>query len=190
MDALVHPAVRPHPVQAPALRQGAKKATVPPEPCVPQPRPSDLYVTNNLQPTGMKANLKPSLWEYTPLPDKRLSFKEMCAKFDVTPRTLRYYEYIELLSPEKEGRSRFYHSREVARMTLILRGRRFGFSLEEIRRWLEIYETKGNTEQMDAWISMADRQLEALAEQAREMNATIEDLRKLRDEVAKQRAAG
>ena len=62
----------------------------------------------------------------------RLTFKEMCAKFDVTPRTLRYYEYIELLSPEREGRSRFYSPRETARMTLILRGRRFGFSLEEI----------------------------------------------------------
>lgn len=62
--------------------------------------------------------------------DDRLTFKEMCAKFDVTPRTLRYYEYIELLSPEKEGRSRFYTPREVARMTLILRGRRFGFSLK------------------------------------------------------------
>lgn len=56
--------------------------------------------------------------------DHRLSFKEMCAKFEVTPRTLRYYEYIELLQPEKEGRARFYHAREVARMKLILRGRR------------------------------------------------------------------
>ena len=78
--------------------------------------------------------------------DTRLSFKEMCAKFDVTPRTLRYYEYIELLQPEKEGRARFYGPREVARMTLILRGRRFGFSLEEIRQWLLIYRQKGTEE--------------------------------------------
>ena len=66
----------------------------------------------------------------------RLTFKEACERFDVTPRTLRYYEYIELLEPEKEGRSRFYGPREIARITLILRGRRFGFSLEEIRQWL------------------------------------------------------
>ena len=46
--------------------------------------------------------------------ESRLSFKEMCAKFEVTPRTLRYYEYIELLKPEKEGRNRFYGPREVA----------------------------------------------------------------------------
>ena len=57
--------------------------------------------------------------------ETRLSFKDMCARFDVTPRTLRYYEYIELLSPEKDGRARFYGAREVARMTLILRGHPF-----------------------------------------------------------------
>ena len=65
--------------------------------------------------------------------DTRLTFKEMCARFDVTPRTLRYYEYIELLSPEREGRSRFYGPRERARMELILRGRSFEFALEDIR---------------------------------------------------------
>ncbi|MCC5962624.1 MAG: MerR family DNA-binding transcriptional regulator [Rhodobacteraceae bacterium] len=110
----------------------------------------------------------------------RLSFKQMCAKFDVTPRTLRYYEYIELLSPEKEGRNRFYTPREVARMTLIMRGRRFGFSLEEIRQWLEIYETDGTQPQLRAFVELADRQLDALQAQAEELERTIEDLRKLR----------
>ena len=113
--------------------------------------------------------------------DIRLSFKEMCAKFDVTPRTLRYYEYIELLSPEKEGRARFYGPREVARLTLILRGRRFGFSLEEIRQWLLIYRQKGTRPQLQTWIAMADRQLDALTAQQAELAASIEDLRKLRD---------
>lgn len=117
--------------------------------------------------------------------DNRLNFKEMCAKFDVTPRTLRYYEYIELLSPEKEGRNRFYTAREVARMTLIMRGRRFGFSLEEIRQWLEIYQKEGTEPQLQAWLSMADRQLLALREQAQELEHTIADLEKLRCEAAK-----
>ncbi|MCC5967210.1 MAG: MerR family DNA-binding transcriptional regulator [Natronohydrobacter sp.] len=117
--------------------------------------------------------------------DNRLSFKEMCAKFDVTPRTLRYYEYIELLSPEKEGRNRFYTPREVARMTLIMRGRRFGFSLEEIRQWLEIYQKEGTEPQLQAWLAMADRQLLALREQAQELEHTIADLEKLRSEAAK-----
>lgn len=114
--------------------------------------------------------------------DTPLTFKEMCDRFEVTPRTLRYYEYIELLSPEKEGRSRFYGPREIARMTLILRGRRFGFSLEEIRQFLMIYETEGTRAQMEVWVGMANRQLEVLEGQRRELEQTIADLRRLRDE--------
>jgi len=113
--------------------------------------------------------------------ETRLSFKEMCAKFDVTPRTLRYYEYIELLSPEKDGRARWYGAREVARMTLILRGRRFGFSLEEIRQWLLIYRQKGTRPQLEAWIALAERQLGELDRQRQELDGTIADLRALRD---------
>lgn len=112
--------------------------------------------------------------------DLRLSFKEMCARFDVTPRTLRYYEYIELLAPEKEGRARFYGPREVARLTLILRGRRFGFSLEEIRQWLLIYRQKGTKPQLENWLQMADRQLAALEAQRAELETSIADLRALR----------
>src|SRR6056297_411855 len=101
--------------------------------------------------------------ERLPMSETRLPFKEMCATFDVTPRTLRYYEYIELISPEREGRSRFYGPKEIARMTLILRGRKFGFALEEIRQWLLIYEHEGTQAQMRAWIELADRQLSELA---------------------------
>lgn len=112
----------------------------------------------------------------------RLSFKEMCARFDVTPRTLRYYEYIELLRPEKDGRNRWYGPREVARMTLILRGRRFGFSLEEVRQWLLLYDTKGTTAQYRTFVEYADRQLADLTRQRDELDQTIADLRALRDE--------
>lgn len=117
--------------------------------------------------------------------DRKLTFKEMCARFDVTPRTLRYYEYIELLSPEKDGRNRLYGPREVARMILILRGRRFGFSLEGIRQWLMIYETKGTRPQMETWIESADQQLKELTRQREELGHTIEELRNLRDEAVR-----
>jgi DNA-binding transcriptional MerR regulator len=113
--------------------------------------------------------------------ETRLSFKEMCAAFDVTPRTLRYYEYIELLAPEKEGRARYYGPREVARMKLILRGRRFGFSLEEIRQWLLIYGKRGERPQLEAWLQLADRQLLELARQRAELEASIADLQALRE---------
>ncbi|MFT6675344.1 MAG: DNA-binding transcriptional MerR regulator [Sulfitobacter sp.] len=117
--------------------------------------------------------------------DDRLSFKEMCAAFDVTPRTLRYYEYIELLQPDREGRARFYGLREKARMKLIMRGRKFGFSLEDIRQWLLIYENEGNAAQMAAWVKMADGQLLELADQRKQLEEAITELQKLRDDTAK-----
>lgn len=117
--------------------------------------------------------------------DDRLTFKEMCAEFDVTPRTLRYYEYIELLQPDREGRSRFYGSRECARMKLILRGRKFGFPLEVIRQWLLIYEKEGTESQMKAWVDLADEQLAELADQRAQLDEAIEELQALRDDTAK-----
>jgi DNA-binding transcriptional MerR regulator len=114
--------------------------------------------------------------------DPRLTFKEMCAKYDVTPRTLRYYEYIELLQPDREGRARFYGPRECARMTLILRGRRFGFQLEELRQWLLMYEKEGTVAQMKAWIEMADRQLVDLAMQKEQLQHAMDELQSLRNE--------
>lgn len=116
--------------------------------------------------------------------EPRLSLKEMCARFEVTPRTLRYYEYIELLSPERDGRSRFYGPREIARLTLILRGRRFGFSLEEIRQWLLVYRQRGTRPQLEQWLQLADRQLAALQQQRIEMDITIQDLKALRGTAA------
>ena len=118
--------------------------------------------------------------------DQLVSFKDMCGRFDVTPRTLRYYEYIELLSPKKVGRARFYGPREIARMTLILRGRRFGFSLEEIRQWLLMYEQKGTREQLQYWLRRADEQLAALDEQINELAVARSELKALRDNSEKE----
>lgn len=116
--------------------------------------------------------------------DDRLTFKQMCAQFDVTPRTLRYYEYIELLHPQREGRARYYAPRDVARMKLILRGRKWGFALEDIRQWLLIYENDGSEAQMQAWVELADGQLVELAEQQRQLTEAIDELQAQRDEVA------
>ena len=115
---------------------------------------------------------------------ERLDFKAMCARFDVTPRTLRHYEYIELLAPERLGRTRYYGPREIARMTLILRGRKFGFSLEEIRQWLDLYDADPEgTTQKQAWINLADRQLDELLERKRHLEAAITELTTLRNGV-------
>ena len=115
---------------------------------------------------------------------ENLSFKDMCGHFDVTPRTLRYYEYIELLQPQRIGRARFYSPREVARMTLIMRGRRFGFSLEELRQWLQIYDREGSTAQMQAWLPIAQEKLALLKQQQEELKGAIIDLSTMIDTIS------
>ena len=68
-----------------------------------------------------------------------LTIREMCDAFEVTPRTLRFYEAKELLFPHREGQKRLFTKSDRARLKLILRGKRFGFSLEEIRQLLDLY---------------------------------------------------
>ena len=88
-------------------------------------------------------------------------------------------------SPHREGRSRFYGPREIARMKLIMRGRRFGFSLEDIRQWLLIYQQQGTRAQYQVWVDFATRQLDVLAAQRDEIEAAMTDLRALRDETVR-----
>ena len=122
--------------------------------------------------------------------DDRLTFKEMCAEFDVTPRTLRYYEYIELLQPDREGRSRFYGPRERARMTLILQGRKFGFPLESIRQWLLIRENEGTRSQAEAWMTASEEQLQELHNQRDQLDEAIQELKALRKKTAEYLKSG
>jgi len=115
--------------------------------------------------------------------EDKLTLKEMCAKFDVTPRTLRYYEYIELITPEKSGRTRLFGTTEFARLELILRGRRFGFSLEEIRQWLELYDPDSNNKaQMVQWLAQSNVQVKELEERREQLTATINELKELREQ--------
>jgi len=76
-------------------------------------------------------------------------------------------------------------NREIGRMKLILRGRRFGFSLEEIRQWLEMYESGNPQTQMKVWVEYADRQLTDLKKQRNDLDATIQELDRLRNETSK-----
>ena len=121
--------------------------------------------------------------------DEKLTLKEMCEAYEVTPRTLRYYEYIELLIPEKIGKKRFYGNKEKekALLRLIKRGRRFGFSLEEIRQWLAMYDRKNqNQTQVEAWISMANKQTIELEDRKSEIQRAIDDIKNLRIDAEKE----
>ncbi|MDA9088707.1 MerR family DNA-binding transcriptional regulator [Amylibacter sp.] len=119
--------------------------------------------------------------------DEKLTLKEMCEAYEVTPRTLRYYEYIELLIPEKIGKKRLYGNKEKALLRLIKRGRRFGFSLEEIRQWLAMYDRKNqNQTQVEAWISMANKQTIELEDRKSEIQRAIDDIKNLRIDAEKE----
>lgn len=72
--------------------------------------------------------------------DHLMTIREMCEAFDVTPRTLRFYEAKELLSPIRKGQKRLFTRRDRGRLKLILRGKRFGFKLEDIRQLLDLYD--------------------------------------------------
>ena len=82
-------------------------------------------------------------------PERAFTIRQLCVEFKVTPRALRFYEDKGLLSPARDGMNRVYHNRDRARLQLILRGKRVGFSLSEIREILELYDEKdGGATQM------------------------------------------
>lgn len=114
--------------------------------------------------------------------DRTYTIGELCAEFDVTPRTLRFYEQRELLNPLRDGQKRIFTTRDRARLKLILRGKRFGFSLEEIRQWLELYHLgDGQRTQLTTWIEHAERQMGALEAQRDELEDAMRELRDLMD---------
>ena len=112
-----------------------------------------------------------------------MTLREMCDAFDVTPRTLRFYESKELLFPIREGQKRLFTRRDRARLTLILRGKRFGFSLEDLRQLLDLYDLGDQQRtQIARSIEVARRRLDEMVQQRAELDETIADLRALRDE--------
>jgi DNA-binding transcriptional MerR regulator len=107
-----------------------------------------------------------------------LNIREMCDAFDVTPRTLRFYEAKELLFPIREGQKRLFTKRDRARLKLILRGKRFGFSLEEIRQLLDLYHMNdGQEAQFLKTYELAKRHLADMEAQKAELEEAISELK-------------
>ena len=106
-----------------------------------------------------------------------MTIREMCESFDVTPRTLRFYEAKELLFPVRDGQKRLFTRRDRARLKLILRGKRFGFSLEQIRQLLELYEPgEKQLKQLIRTYELAQERLEDMERQRTELTEAIDDL--------------
>lgn len=109
--------------------------------------------------------------------EQTYSIGEMCADFDVTPRTLRFYEYKELLSPIREGQKRLFTNKCRGRLKLILRGKRFGFSLDEIKDLLDLYSIgDGQVTQLSATLDAAEKHHSELIAQRDELKTAIEDM--------------
>jgi DNA-binding transcriptional MerR regulator len=114
------------------------------------------------------------------LPQQRRTYSigELARMFEVTPRTIRFYEQEGLLAPERRGQTRIYHEKDRVRLKLTLRGKRLGFSLAEIREVIEMYDAMpdGNARQLK-------RLLEILADKRTNMERQLEDIRLMQREL-------
>ncbi|WP_255775071.1 MerR family transcriptional regulator [Halomonas alkalisoli] len=114
------------------------------------------------------------------LPQQRRTYSigELARMFEVTPRTIRFYEQEGLLAPERRGQTRIYHEKDRVRLKLTLRGKRLGFSLAEIREVIEMYDAMpdGNARQLK-------RLLEILADKRSNMERQLEDIRLMQREL-------
>ena len=107
-----------------------------------------------------------------------MTIREMCDTFGVTPRTLRFYEAKELLSPLRDGTRRNFTRRDRARLKLILRGKRFGFSLEDIRQVLDLYDRDtANAAQNRRSCELARERLAVMEAQRAELDEAIVELK-------------
>lgn len=123
-----------------------------------------------------------------------LTIRQMCDAFGVTPRTLRFYEAKELLSPLRQGTRRLFSHKDRARLTLILRGKRFGFSLEEIRQLLGMYDPAGsNGAQLEKTREIALERLALMEAQRADLDIAIAELKgqlvEIQGRIARFRAA-
>ena len=110
--------------------------------------------------------------------DDLMTIRQMCDTFDVTPRTLRFYEAKELIFPKREGTKRLFNRRDRVRLKLILRGKRFGFSLEDIRQLLDMYDLDGSEQtQFLRTYAVAQDRLAQMEQQRDELTEAIAELK-------------
>ena len=109
--------------------------------------------------------------------DEIMTIRQMCDAHDVTARALRFYEARGLLSPQRVGQQRLYNRRDRARLRLILQGKRFGFSLDQLGHLLELYDpSTENRAQISATLAAARDRLADMRRQAEELALGIEEL--------------
>lgn len=114
-------------------------------------------------------------------PDRQFSIGELAEAFGVTTRAIRFYEAKGLISPPRKGKARCYSRRERARLKLIQQGKNLGFSLEEIRDWLALYDADPNhVTQAKVLIAKVDTAIDDLARKRADIERALKDLREIR----------
>jgi DNA-binding transcriptional MerR regulator len=122
--------------------------------------------------------------------DRTWTIADLAGEYDVTPRTLRHYEDVGLLCPERRGTTRVFHNRDRIRLELILRGRRLGFSLDEIAKIVNMYdEQPGETGQLEYLLDQIAVRRRDLEQRRRDIEDTLRELdlveRRCREDLAR-----
>jgi len=105
---------------------------------------------------------------------------DLAREFGISTRAIRFYEAKGLLSPERVGAARIFRRRDRARLILILRGKRLGFSLRDISDYLSLYDAN-RTQQVHLLVDMVDQRLAGLERQLTDLQTTIAELREIRN---------
>ena len=109
--------------------------------------------------------------------NRTYSISQLAEEFGVTARSIRFYEDQQLLSPERVGRNRLFHERDRVRLKLILRGKRLGFSLAEIREMFDLYDSEpGEAGQLRYLLESLDRKRAALRQQREDIDAVLAEM--------------
>lgn len=126
----------------------------------------------------MDAPFVEALAPIEPCPDRdSFTISDLCAEFGVTPRALRFYEDEGLIGPERRGTQRIYSHRDRARLAWILRGKRVGFSLAEIKEMIDLYDLgDGRRVQKQVTLSRCEDRIKLLEQQKRDIDAHIDEL--------------
>jgi DNA-binding transcriptional MerR regulator len=119
--------------------------------------------------------------------EQRFSIGELADELGITTRTIRFYETKGLLAPARKGIARAYSRRDRARLLLILRGKNLGFSLEDIKEYLELYDTdRSGQAQLRLLATKVDEHIAMLVKKRADLDRTLKELRDIREQVAAQ----
>jgi DNA-binding transcriptional MerR regulator len=115
---------------------------------------------------------------------------DLSREFGISTRAIRFYESKGLLAPERVGGTRVFRRRDRARLILILRGKRLGFSLRDISEYLSLYDAHSQTAQVSMLVEMVDRRLKLLEQQLADLNVTVSELREIKKLATERLAQG